>query len=142
MDVLAPLVGDWTVTASIAEPGAVGRASFAWSLDGRFLVQRTTVERSAIPDSLAVIAAAAEGEGFTQHYFDSRGVVRLYAMAFRKGVWTLLRERPDFSPFEFAQRFVGRLSEDGDAIDGRWDKRALDVSEWDEDFLLHFARSS
>jgi hypothetical protein len=42
-----------------------------------------------------------------QHYFDSRGVARLYEMTFSGGVWNLLRNSSDFTPLEFSQRFSG-----------------------------------
>ncbi|NGO13073.1 hypothetical protein G5C60_37100 [Streptomyces sp. HC44] len=48
------------------------------------------------PDSMAIVAADPETGAYTQHYFDSRGVIRVYAMTFADGVWRLLRETPDF----------------------------------------------
>lgn len=71
---------------------------------------------------MAVIAPDPETGGYTQHYYDSRGVVRLYAMTFTDGVWQLLRDKPDFSPLAFRQRFVGRVDEDGDTISGAWER--------------------
>ena len=46
---------------------------------------------------------------FLQHYYDSRGVSRLYSMTFEDGTWTLPRDKPDFSPLHFSQRYVGQL---------------------------------
>lgn len=41
------------------------------------------------PDVVAaIVAPTSDGDAYTQHYFDSRGVVRVYAMTFGKGVWT------------------------------------------------------
>jgi len=40
---------------------------------------------------------------------DSRWVTRLYSMTFEDGTWTLLRDKPDFSPLHFSQRYVGQL---------------------------------
>jgi hypothetical protein len=48
-------------------------------------------------DSFALIAVDPEGGGYTRHYFDSRGVVRVYSMDFSGGVWRLLRDSPGFS---------------------------------------------
>src|SRR3712207_9243921 len=54
-----------------------------------------------------------EGRGtLLQHYFDSRGVARVYEMGLDDGVWTLSRTKPDFSPLRFWQRFSGRFSPD------------------------------
>ena len=74
-------------------------------------------------------------------YFDSRGIARVYAMDFRDGVWTLLRKTPDFTPLEFAQRFIGTFSADGRRIDGRWEQ-SKDGSDWALDFHLSHTRPS
>ena len=58
---------------------------------------------------------------YCQHYFDSRGVARVYAMDLSDGVWTLLRDSADFTPQSFAQRYTGTFSADGQRIDGRWE---------------------
>ncbi|MEX2552110.1 MAG: hypothetical protein WD627_03800 [Actinomycetota bacterium] len=68
---------------------------------------------------MSIVALNADGEGFTQHYFDSRGVVRPYAMTFVDGVWTLLLESEDFSHLDFRQRYTGTLSSDGGRSSGR-----------------------
>jgi hypothetical protein len=60
-------------------------------------------------------------------------------MSFVDGLWTLLRESEDFSPFEFAQRFTGIVSAEGDRIDGAWEK-ALPGSGWELDFELTYVK--
>ena len=52
-----------------------------------------------------IVSAVPEIGACTQHYFDSRGVVCLYAMTFVGGVWTLTRESPDFTPPGFPAAF-------------------------------------
>ena len=74
---LAPLIGAWNVETSLAAPATT---TFEWTLDGAFVLQRSTIEIPEAPNALCVIAA--ETNGFRQHYFDSRGVVRVYAMTF------------------------------------------------------------
>jgi hypothetical protein len=76
---------------------------------------------------------------YTQHYYDSRGVVRLYAMSFADGVWTLTRESPDFSPLDFRQRFTGTFSEDGNVISGAWEI-CFNETDWGHDFDLSYRR--
>ena len=129
-DALARLdafVGEWVMEARFPggpPPGAGGpaaRAWFEWALDGQFLLQRTEVPDPAVPDSLALISAGLETGAYTQHYYDSRGVARLYAMTLDAGVWTLSRESPDFTPLDFRQRYTGRFSEDGNVISGAWE---------------------
>src|SRR3712207_4692411 len=101
MEALEPLVGRWRIEVPFA-PGDTGAwTTFEWTLGGRYLLQRWEVPHPEAPDGLAVIAPAADGDGFTQHYFDSRGVVRLYDMTLADGVMTLRREKPDFSDFSF-----------------------------------------
>jgi hypothetical protein len=143
MQRLEPLVGDWIV--EVAFPGSpatdVGaRSVFDWALDGAFLMQRSTVPLPEAPDSVSIVTAAAEGDGYTQHYFDQRGVVRLYAMTFDNGVWTLTRTAPDFSPLDFSQRFFGTFSDDGRTIDGRWEI-AHEPGNWQLDFHLTYRRT-
>src|SRR5215211_4800784 len=121
---LAPFIGEWRLETSLAPPGAVRAvAVFEWALGGAFLVERSEVDVPEAPDGLCVIApdADADGDGYTQHYFDSRGVVRLYEMGFDGRLWTLTREKADFTPLDFAQRYIGELSDDGSRIDGRWE---------------------
>jgi hypothetical protein len=135
---LAPLIGEWSVEALM--PGvpedARARVVCEWALDGRFLVQRSEAP-APFPSGLCVVAPA--DDGYLQHYFDSRGVVRLYAMTFDGREWTLRREKPDFSPLDFSQRFTGTVSEDGDVIDARWEK-AEDFTTWELDFGLRYTR--
>jgi hypothetical protein len=136
---LGVLVGEWTVQVQI--PGApAGRATFEWGLRGTCLVEHAQSPLPEFPDSLAVIVADLVGDGYTQHYFDSRGVVRLYRMRLHGGVWTLLRTKPDFSPLDFAQRFVGTFSDDGDMIEARWETATDGGERWQLDFPLTYTR--
>jgi hypothetical protein len=80
-----------------------------------------------------------EDGSYVQHYFDSRGVARLYAMTFDGRTWTLERTKPDFSPLGSCQRFTGSISDDGTAIDGEW-QNSDDGRQWTRDFGLTYAR--
>ena len=46
---------------------------------------------------------------------------------------------PDFSPLDFAQRFTGTFSDDGQTIAGDWEI-AHDGSTWEHDFDLTYVR--
>ena len=59
-------------------------------------------------------------------------------MTFRDGIWTLLRESPDFTPLDFSQRFTGRFSPDGNTILGTWE--IDNGSGWKKDFDLVYSR--
>jgi hypothetical protein len=135
---LEGLVGEWTLEASFGAGGPPGSAVFEWMLDGRFLVERAHVEQA--PDSVAIVGVD-DDSGYVQHYFDSRGVARVYAMTFADRLWTLRRDKPDFAPLGFAQRFTGELSADGRTITGRWES-SQDGDEWEHDFDLIYRRAS
>jgi len=135
---LRPFVGEWREGVDL--PGVpVGRMTFAWELERRFLLQRSQIDDPAFPDSFCVIAPNADDGGFTQHYFAARGVVRVYAMSIVDGVWTLLRDRPDFTPPSFSQRYVGSFSDDGRTIRGAWE-RSADGGEYTMDFEVTYTK--
>ena len=127
---LEPLIGEWTVTSSLGDVRAV--ATFEWALGGAFVLQRSQIDLPEAPDALCVIAP--DGEHYTQHYFDSRGVVRLYAMTFDGATWTLERDGEDF-----AQRYVGEFS--GDRIEGRWEIKQPGEADFRLDFELSYDRT-
>jgi len=87
-----------------------------------------------------IVSADPDTGGYTQHYYDSRGVVRLYAMSLADGVWTLTREAPDFSPLDFRQRFTGTFSPDQNTISGAWETGPADGGQWEHDFALTYRR--
>jgi hypothetical protein len=139
---LAALVGEWREQATFADalPTDIGRTVFEWVLGGRFLLQRSESPQSDVPSSVAIIAPDKTPETFTQHYFDSRGVVRLYAMTIRNGIWMLERTTPDFTPLDFSQRFIGTFSNDGNAIEGAWQTSHDAGATWEHDFGLTYTR--
>jgi hypothetical protein len=76
---------------------------------------------------------------FLQHYFDTRGVARIYEMSLAAGVWKLERTKADFSPFEFSQRFSGSFVDGGRRIEGTWEI-SDDHKTWRKDFDLIYTR--
>ena len=136
---LEPFVGEWRIDAPAFElPAGAGeaRTSFEWALGGAFLLERSSVPVPEAPDGLCLIGPG-DGDGYVQHYFDSRGIARVYAMTFDGRTWTLERHEPDFTPLSFHQRWLGTL--DGDAIAGRWET-SPDGREWELDFELAYHR--
>ena len=142
---LGVFVGEWVIEARFPDehPAAAenprGRSRFEWDLDRQFLLQRTEVPVPEAPDSLTIVSADPQTGAYTQHYYDSRGVARLYAMTLDAGVWTLTRESPDFTALDFAQRFTGTFSADGNTISGAWESGA--DGSWRHDFYLTYRRA-
>ena len=134
---LNAFTGEWTIEATFPGAGAGGHAVFEWVLGGQYLVERSEVPGA--PDSIAIVTIDPDKESYTQHYFDSRGVVRLYAMTFSGGVWTLSRASPDFTPLDFWQRFKATFSEDGNTINGAWEN-SEDGAHWEHDFYLRYTK--
>jgi hypothetical protein len=144
---LGVFVGEWILEARFPgdqppaeEDGPQVRSRFEWALDGQFLLQHTQVPIPEAPDSLTIVSTYPQTGAYTQHYYDSRGVARLYAMTLADGVWTLTRQSPDFSPLDFEQRFTGTFSQDGTVISGAWEKRSAGAG-WAHDFDLTYRKA-
>jgi hypothetical protein len=60
-------------------------------------------------------------------------------MTFDGRRWTLERNTPDFAPLEFHQRWGATLTDDGSAIEGRWESSPDGVA-WQLDFELTYRR--
>ena len=142
---LEPLVGEWSMVPTFKDlPPAESdaRVSFEWMPGERFLIERWEVPVPEAPDGIAIIGADPESDGsYLQHYFDSRGVARVYKMSFEDGVWRLGRSERDFSPLNFSQRFTGTLSDDGKTIAGVWEI-CHDGETWEHDFDLTYTKKS
>jgi hypothetical protein len=83
MQRLALFIGDWTLAAGFGgEPAGepLGRARFEWTLGDQYVIETSTVDAPGAPDSLTVMAWHPHENRYVQHYFDSRGVTRLYKM--------------------------------------------------------------
>jgi hypothetical protein len=134
---LRDFVGEWEL--EVGPPGGDGlRGHVVFEALGAVLVQRTSVLVPGVPDSVCIVVTGADGS-YVQHYFDSRGVARLYAMTFDGSVWTLERSTPDFSPLDFHQRYIGRFNDDRSTLDGEW-QVSDDGHQWRRDFPLTYRR--
>ena len=143
-----PLIGDWRVEGEIPmEPPM--RISGRTTVErlGAFVVVDARAEPVELPDSLSIIGGAPEGEPQPMHYFDSRGVKRLYLTTVEESTWKIWRaprenlDGPDGPGFD--QRFIGTISADGNTIDGRWERGVGDTGiTWQLDFPLTYVRAS
>ena len=145
LDRLDALIGDWEMEATFgagyfgpgtsARTGRGGRTTFDW-LEGRFfLTQRFVNEHPAAPSGIAIIGPGEQPGTFSQHYYDSRGVARVYHMTLDGGEWKIWRQAPGFW-----QRYTGMISDDGTTITGAWEG-SPDGREWTHDFGLTYTKT-
>jgi hypothetical protein len=135
LEPLNALVGEWTTEATHpAFPDTVvcGHVAVEWLEGEQFLIHRSRADHPDFPDSISVIGPATEG--LSMHYFDSRGVFRVYQVDVSEDSWRLERDAPGFS-----QRFTGTFSADGNTMSGLW-KLSTDGSSWDDDLAITYAR--
>ena len=140
---LAAFIGEWRMQATFKDTPAIHAGAsvvFEWLPGERFLIERweVPVARGARRHRDHRCRSRTPGN-YLQHYFDSRGVARVYKMSFNDGIWKLWRDTPDFSPLDFPQRYAGSLSEDGNTISGAWEI-CHDGATWEHDFDLTYTR--
>jgi hypothetical protein len=140
------LVGAWTSTAThpaLAETVIAGSCEFEW-LDGeRFLVFRTHYDHADIPDALAIIG---DVDGPQMHYFDSRGVHRVYAVTVTNDGWTIEMNRgADARAFAssdapFSQRVIYTFGDADATMSGRG-QLSYDDTTWNDDLAITYRRA-
>lgn len=138
LETLRPLLGQWTMEMVLPQGPASderGHVVFEWGPGKAFLLQRWEVPVPEAPDGVAVIALDEDGRELIQHYFDSRGVARRYAIAVEDGTWSLRKLTAGF-----AQRFRGEFSPSGDTVEGAWEKAEEGSEDWELDFRLVYRR--
>ena len=134
------LVGDWDMELSNASflPSSSdtvkGHASFEWLEDGAFLIMYMGNKPPGTPDAMWLISRDESIANYTVLYYDARKVSRVYEMSFSEDTWKIWRNSPGFS-----QRFVGKISDDGNIIRAYWEKSS-DGSTWEHDFDVTYTR--
>jgi hypothetical protein len=133
------LIGDWSTEAThpaFANTIVPGRVWFRWLNGERFLVQRSETEHPDFPDSISIIGTMEGDSQPSMQYFDSRGVHRVYRVAFDGRELRLWRDAPGF-----AQRFSGKLSADGNSLAALWQLNEDDQG-FRDDLAITYRRSS
>jgi hypothetical protein len=139
MNRLEILEGTWDIEIVFPHPGADkihGKTVFEWMEGGLFLIQKTTVHAPNTPGSLIIIGFDTDKSLYKMHYFDSRGIDRIYYMTLNKGIWKQWR-----NDSEFSQRFTGKFNDTENTIQSVWEK-SIDGGVWEHDFNLTFKRIS
>ena len=130
------LVGSWATEATHpGMPGTVvsGEATFEWLADQHVLIHRTHYDHPQLPDAVAVIGVV-DGE-LSMHYFDVRGVHRVFTVAIDASTWRYRNDTPGF-----AQRFTGTLSGDGTVMNGRGELSRDHGATWQPDLTITYRR--
>jgi hypothetical protein len=146
MEEFEPLIGEWHAAGEIpTEPPMKIAVDAKFERLGAFLVFSSTGEPAELPDSVSIIGGAADGEPQPMHYFDSRGVERLYLTAMEGSTWKIwLAPSQDWNGPHgpgFNQRFIGEISADGNTIDARWERGMGDAGDqWEIDFPISYVR--
>jgi hypothetical protein len=140
------LVGDWRTEATHrAFPGLIVRGTTRFEAlgTGGFLVMRSETDHPDFPDAVSVIGDTG---GLRMHYFDDRGVHRIYEVQLNAESfsYSLIRRG---SGTEFAagdpgfwQRFTGRFADNGNRIDGMA-QMSKDNVVWEDDLGITFWRT-
>ena len=141
-----PLIGEWQAEGQLPlEPPMRISGKATIERLGAFIIFRTMAELAEVPDSLAIIGGAPDGEPQPMQYFDARGVQRLYLTAIDGSTWKIWR-----APGEdwngphgpgFNQRFIGEIAADGTRIDARWERGMGAAGDaWEIDFPITYTR--
>ena len=141
-----PLIGDWHGEGVFpSEPPMEMAAEARIERMGEFIVFSSKGEPADLPDSVSIIGGAPDGEPQPMHYFDARGVKRLFMTALEGSTWKIWRapgedwNGPDGPGF--SQRFIGEISPDAKTIEGRWERGTGDAGdEWELDFPFTYVR--
>src|ERR1700760_1071553 len=131
------LIGRWMVEgAHPLLPGDAirGQVTFEWLAGRQFGIQRSHNDPPDIPDAIAIIGET--GGQLRMHYFDRRGVSRVYSVSLDGGQWRYWRDDPGF-----LQRFIGTFSADGNTITGQGDM-CRDDAGWEPDLALTYHRDA
>lgn len=146
---LVALVGSWSTEATHPQfPGLVvrGTVSVEWLEGERFLIHRARTDHPDFPDSISIIGfterarvdepvSASSDPQMKMHYFDSRGVFRVYEVSIDADSVRFSRHDPGFS-----QRFTGRFDAAGNGILGLWQVSKDDVH-WADDLAITHRRT-
>lgn len=129
------LVGTWSLDARHPMlPGDEirGEMTFEW-LDGhRLLIQRSHYDHPDIPDAIAVFGVI--NDQLAMHYYDSRGVHRIFTLNFVDRVLRYALTAPEFS-----QRLTLTVSGDGNTITGQAEM-SRDGAGWQDDLAITYQR--
>jgi hypothetical protein len=118
---------------SILRAVVIGQSTFEWLEDQQFLLQRSHYDHPEIPDAIAV-TGIIDGKP-AMHYFDLRGVHRVFAVDITPNTWRFWNDAPGFS-----QRVTHTLSDDHSTINGQAELSTDDGATWEHDLAITYRR--
>jgi len=141
------LAGRWTSASTHpAFPGKViaGSVEVEWLEGEKFLIMRAQVDHPDFPNSISIVG---DTDGLRMHYFDSRGVYRLYEVTVDEHSCTMAMDRSSpahsfaASHAPFSQRLTYTF-ESGDETMSLASQLSEDEEHWDDDLQATFRRKA
>ena len=137
------LVGRWTTEATHpAMPGTIitGSSQFEW-LDGKqFLIYRSHYDHPDFPDAISIIG---DTDGLQMHYFDTRGVHRLFTLTVTEEGWAIALGRQAGArsyasgDAPFSQRMTYTFQDADETMLGKGELSRDDVN-WEDDLEIAY----
>jgi hypothetical protein len=128
--------GRWATEATHPVlPGTVvsGESIFEGLEDQRCLIQRSRYAQAALPDAIAFVGIV-DGKP-SMHYFDPRGVHRVFEVDITSPTWRFWTAAPGFS-----LRVTRTFSDDGNVITGQAELSRDDGGTWEDDLAITYRR--
>jgi hypothetical protein len=132
------LVGQWTTEATHpAVPGTVisGSSQVEWLEGERFVIYKTHYDHPDFPDAISIIG---DTDGLHMHYFDVRGVYRLFELTVTAGGWAISMGRHGDAPF--AQRVTYTFEHGDQEMSGKG-QLSYDEVNWNDDLEITCRRA-
>jgi len=130
MSALDRLLGSWEFTmqhAAMTE-SVSGRQRYERVLDGAFVLLHWTYDHPDFPDALALLSDER------CHYFDVRGITRVFNLEVDAAGWSMIRLDEEFS-----QRFSARFS-GPDVMECTGETSNDNGVTWQPDFTMTYRR--
>ena len=130
MTTLDRLLGTWAFAmrhSAVSEP-VTGRQRYERVLDGAFVLQHWTYDHPDFPDAMALLSDDQ------YHYFDVRGITRVFELEVDDAGWSMIRLDEEFSQRHTA-RFRGP-----DAMESTGEVSHDNGATWRPDFNMTHRR--
>ena len=124
------LLGTWDVTMNhVALPEPVrGRQTYERVLEGAFVLLHATMDHPQVPDAIALLDTKQ------YHYFDTRGITRVFDFQVDDEGWSMIRRDADFWQ-RSSVTFSGP-----DEMTGTGDNSHDEGATWEHDYTMTYRR--